>query len=69
MADAPLHVLTGKRDEDVAAELKAKIRAKLEEVCPLLIEARRAGFVPQFQLGVDQAGRDVVQSLSLAKFF
>ena len=69
MTTEPLQLVPTKPDEVVAAELKETIRAKLSELCPLLTEARRSGFVPQFQLATDAAGRDIIASLNLVKYF
>ena len=57
----------GKRDEDVAKELLAKLRDQLEPVLRTMDELKAVGMQGQFQLGVDGFGRNVIQSSAVVK--
>jgi len=56
-------------EAEIAAEIKAAIREKLEELTAIMTEGRRHGFVTSFQLGVDAIQRDVVVSVNLVKHY
>ena len=67
--DAPtLSVVSeGKRDEDVAADLAARMRTALGPVCAIVAEGRSVNMDIQFAVGSDMLGRVVVQRLAIAK--
>lgn len=64
-----LQLMPGKADAEVANELKSALIDKLEEILPILTACRVAGFVPQFQLGLDPMQRDTIISVHLIKYF
>ena len=57
----------GRRDEDIAAELAARMRAALGPVCAIIAEARGYGMNMNFAVGQDMLGRIVVQQLQIVK--
>jgi hypothetical protein len=58
---------TGKRDEDVATELRAEVQPLLEQVVALQNRAAKAGMILGFALSRDQFGRNFVQSIDVIK--
>lgn len=54
-------------DKEVAADLRARMTAKLVEVAMILDEANRSGMRIAFQLGIDGFGRNVVTTLDIVK--
>ena len=71
MTDEPLRLAASKpTDTEQAHVFKEKLRAELSEVCAFMDEIRAAGFVPQFQIGINNAtGRTVVVDVRLEKHF
>jgi hypothetical protein len=57
----------GKRDEDIAAELKAELRPHLEAIVALQNKAAGHGMQIGFQLARDQYGRNFVQTIDVVK--
>lgn len=64
-----LQLVSGRSEAEVAAELKDALVDKLEELLPILTACRVAGFMPQFQLGLDPMQRDTITSVHLVKYF
>jgi hypothetical protein len=69
LESAVAQLVPGKPDAEIAAELKDALLGKLEELLPILTACRVAGFVPQFQLGLDPMQRDTILSVHLIKYF
>lgn len=65
--NAPEVISTGRRDEDVATELRAEMRPLLQSVVDLQNRATRLGVVVGFQLARDQLGRNFIQSIDVIK--
>lgn len=57
----------GKRDQDIAAMLRADIRPLLEGIAAKQNEAARHGLQIGFQLARDTFGRHFVQSIDIIK--
>lgn len=69
MTAAPIALVTGKSDADVAEELKREIADKLIEVCLLADKAKAAGFTVSFSIGQQWNGKIGIAQLLLAKHF
>jgi hypothetical protein len=63
------HLVTGRPDVDVAADIKAEMVAKLEDVCAAIDRAKVAGFEVTFNLGKRWDGKQVIAQLTIAKHF
>lgn len=63
----PVSIVSGKSDVERAADLRAKVRPLLEQVCAVLGEANRDGMVIVFNLAPDQFGRQSIQNLTVHK--
>jgi len=59
--------LTGKRDEDIAAELKAELRPHIEAAAAVMNKASSHGMQICFQLARDQYGRNFIQTIDVVK--
>lgn len=65
---AEIHALqTVKTDSDIAKELRARITAELERVCPICDEAAEYGMQVAFSLGLNQFGKTVVHQITISK--
>jgi hypothetical protein len=57
----------GRRDEDIAAELRAELRPLLESVAAIQNRATKHGLQIGWQLARDAFGRNFVQSIEVIK--
>ncbi len=69
MSAAPIALVTGKSDVEIAEDLKTEVAAKLAELCLLADKAKDAGFILSFTIGQNWAGKFVPTQLFLAKQF
>lgn len=68
--EGPLRLSVSRPSEQEEAEaIKTRIRAALVPVLAEMGEARRQGFIVQWQLALDQYGRDTIADLWLLKRF
>lgn len=56
-----------KTDQEIAADLKERINAKLRELCAILDEASQHRMRIEFALAPDAFGRSSVQRLDITK--
>lgn len=66
---SPVALVTSRPDRDVADDLKRRLREALGPVLQVLDDSRAAGFVPMFNLGLDNLGRSHISELALVKHF
>lgn len=60
-------VMLGKSERDIAVDLRERVRAKLNEIAPIMDEANRAGLRVEFGFAVDGFGRNIVGRLAIIK--
>ena len=56
-------------DAEIAAEVKAKVFEKLDDVCAIMNAARDAGLTVTWNIGTDGKGRAVIVNVMIVKEF
>jgi len=56
-------------DAAAAAEFKKRMTLALEEVTRILAQARARGLIIGFQLGINPYGQDIINGITVAKYF
>ena len=68
--EAPARLIPNKPETEIAADLKKRINDVLNQVCPLMDEAAKAGFLVRWAgINPGQFGRHEVFDLHLLKRF
>ena len=65
--EEPVKLVPTASDREVAADLKRRVEAVLQEIVSLMGEADRNGMAVQFQLGRNQFGQHCITGLSILK--
>ena len=69
MSEPVVKLATTKPEAEIAAEMKKRITAKLEELCGILNEATDAGFHVAYGTGSSPMGRQIVTQVVVMKHF